>query len=309
MCTITMFINKSLGEKMAKSTSNKPKRKKASGWDKWKAKKKAKTIASVAKKAGLASVPVSPNLASVSGATGIPIAPPQPTTVLKNHYALILDRSGSMGRIRNETISAFNEQIKTVRLASRGQSTDISLFPFSSVPDQPTFFTAPVESLIELNYSTFVPSGSTALYDAIIAATDKLAALPDANDPNTSFLVTILTDGENNCSSATVEDVAQRVKTLQDTKRWTFTFVGANVDVGDVTKSFKLSAGNARSYSATPVGVSQMNSLHNFATNNFFSERSMGSTQSLNLYADAEKALAKQELADAMKKINLYPTT
>lgn len=286
------------------TNTGKPKRKKASGWDAWKAKKKA--AAAVGKPT--ISIPI--GLSSAVNATGIPVGTGTPsTTGLKNHYALILDRSGSMGRIRDAAIAAFNEQVQAVRLASRGQTTDVSLFPFSTVADPPTFFARSVEAFIELNHSTYSPRGDTALYDAIIAATNKLLSLPDANDPNTSFLVCILTDGEENHSNASAEEVAERIKSLQNTKRWTFTFVGANVDVGKITRTLSFSADNSRGYTASAAGVQHMNSMHRVATKSFFSERAMGSTQSLDLYKKAEEALKKQQEEEAKKSKTATPTS
>lgn len=266
----------------------KPKRKKASGWDKWKAKKKAQAAGNV----GLPT-PVAPPVNNVT------VAPP--AVALKNHYAIILDRSGSMGRIRESTIASFNDQVQAVRTASRGQATDVSLFTFSTRPDSPTFFTSPVDSLVELSYRNYAPSGDTALFDTIISATDKLAALPDANDPSVSFLVCIITDGEENCSRATASQVAERIQSLQDTKRWTFTFVGANIDIRSMAK-IGLAADNTRSFTSSPAGVQKMSALNSAATASYFSARGAGATQTLDLYKRAEAALKKQQDEEEAKR-------
>lgn len=275
-------------------TSTKPKRKKASGWDKWKAKKKAQAALNAGLPTPVVATPVVPTTPDSGG-----VATP-PAVALKNHYAIILDRSGSMGRIRESTIASFNEQVQSVRTASRGQATDVSLFTFSTHPDAPTFFTAPVDSLVELNTNTYRPSGDTALFDTIIAATDRLSALPDANDPSVSFLVCIITDGEENCSRTKPGQVAERIESLQATKRWTFTFVGANIDVRSMTK-LGVAADNTRSFTSTAAGVQKMSQLHSEATKSYFSARSAGATQTLDLYKRAEEALKKQQ-EEAAKK-------
>lgn len=275
---------------------NKPKKKKASGWDKWKAKKKA---AAVGGSVSAVPAPVGP--------VGAPV-PSTPLVAIKNHFAIILDRSGSMGTIRDATVKSFNEQVQTVRETSRGQQTTVSLFPFSDYADAPTFLAADVDKLKELTSELYRPGGNTALNDAIIAATDKLSALPDANDPNVSFLVVIITDGEENNSRHSSNDVSKRIKGLQDTKRWTFTFVGANVDIGRITRSLSLSAGNTRSYTASNVGVQSMSRLQSAATQSFFSARSAGATQSLDLYKKAEELLKKQQEEEAKKKASGTPT-
>lgn len=161
-------------------------------------------------------------------------------------------------------------------------------------------FTAPVDSLIELTYNSYYPSGDTALYDTIMKATDKLLALPDASDPSVSFLVAIVTDGEENNSRATAAQVSERIQSLQATKRWTFIFVGANVDIHSMTK-LGVSADNSRSFMSTNSGVRGMSALNREATASYFSARSAGATQSLDLYKRAEEALKRQQNEETKK--------
>lgn len=111
------------------NSSNAPKRKKASGWDKWKAKKKAQTTANTS-----LPTPVVPTTPGFGGTTETP------SVSLKNHFSIILDRSGSMRKIREATVASFNEQVQAVRTSSQGQATDVSLFTFSSHPDVPAFY-------------------------------------------------------------------------------------------------------------------------------------------------------------------------
>jgi len=221
--------------------------------------------------------------------------------MLKNHVVFILDRSGSMESIRDVTISAFNEQVQSIKRSSaaEGQQTDVSLFTFSNRPDEPTFFTAPVESLAELTKETYRPDGGTALYDTMLEATRRLGNLKDANDPETAFLVIILSDGEENASHATGDDVAKRLEALNETKRWTFTYLGCSA--GDLTKirSMGISASNSRSFVATAAGVSGTTALNNTATAQYFSMRSAGITSSDCLYDTAEAVLNSNNPANA----------
>lgn len=211
--------------------------------------------------------------------------------MLKNHVVFILDRSSSMESIRDATIKAFNDQVSAIREHSRGQLTDVSLFTFSSTPDAPTFFTAPVESLVTLNRDTFVPSGMTALYDTVLEATRQLTTLPDANDKDTSYLVVCLSDGDENSSHASGTEVSKRLEALQATGRWTFTYLGCSA--GDLTKmrAMGISAGNSRGFSYSAAGVESTSALNCAATSNYFTARSTGSSSVNNLYDQAEAQL------------------
>lgn len=220
---------------------------------------------------------------------------------LKNHVAFILDRSGSMESIRDVTISAFNEQIQSIKRSSaaEGQQTDVSLFTFSNRPDEPTFFTAPVESLVELNRESYRPDGGTALYDTILEATRRLSNLKDANDSETAFLVVILSDGDENASQATGEDVAKRLEALNETKKWTFTYLGCSAADLIKMRNIGISASNSRSFIATAAGVAGTTALNNTATAHYFASRSAGLTSSDCLYEQAEATLGITDPAGA----------
>lgn len=225
--------------------------------------------------------------------------------VLKNHVAIILDRSGSMESIRDSTIKAFNEQVQSIRVASRGQQTDISLFTFSNGPDEPKFFAAPVEGLVELTRETYAPDGGTALYDSILETTRRLGNLKDANEPETSFLIVIISDGDENASRATGEDVQKRLAALDATKRWTFTYVGCSV--ADMTKmrNIGISTSNSRSFTATAAGVAGSSTLNSTSTACYFTARASGSTQVNNLYDQAEAALGVVTTADGSISVSI----
>lgn len=210
------------------------------------------------------------------------------------HIAFVLDRSSSMESIREATIKAFNEQVATAKKASQGQETLVSLFTFSTRPDRATFLAAPVGALEELTTATYVPNGSTALYDTILEATDALKALPEADNPDTAFLVIILSDGEENSSLADGPAVSRRLEELQSTKRWTFTYLGCSEADLKRMRAIGISAGNSRLFAATNAGVDTTSALNCSATEAFFTARSVGQTAVANLYDQAEATLGVQ---------------
>ena len=75
----------------------------------------------------------------------------------------------------------------------------------------------PIEDVPPL---TFVPRGSTALYDAI----GKVLKMDLTGD----VMVAILTDGEENAST---KYTADHIRDLIEMKPWTFVYIGANQDV------------------------------------------------------------------------------
>lgn len=175
---------------------------------------------------------------------------------LRNHIAVVLDESGSMMAIRREIMAAFNEQVEVIRASATDQPTTISLVTFStSVPD-PAYWAQPVEAMRPLREADYRPNGLTAMLDAVGLTIDRLRALPDAEDENTSFLVLILSDGqENNSRRYSHGDIAERIQTLERTDRWTFAYIGANQDLTDVSERIHIPATNMMAFDSTPDGV------------------------------------------------------
>ena len=71
-------------------------------------------------------------------------------SLLKTRVAVILDRSSSMQSIRNETISAFNEQVDAIKETSKDMDTKVSLVTFSTEVDGPVVWNQPVGKLKKL---------------------------------------------------------------------------------------------------------------------------------------------------------------
>lgn len=206
-------------------------------------------------------------------------------STIKNRIAIILDRSTSMAVIHKEAVAMFNEQIRTIKEKNEDMDTRVSLFTFSTVADEPTVFNAPVTELLELSETDYIPRGWTAMYDGIGMAIDRLSALPEASDKDCAFLVMIITDGEENQSKKyTGYTIADRIKLLQATGKWTFTFMGANVDVEKMSKSLNILKGNATAFTPTMDGMLSAASMNSSAIASYLNTRTIGAHAPSELY-------------------------
>jgi hypothetical protein len=179
-----------------------------------------------------------------------------PEPVFRNHVAIVLDESGSMGAVRREIMDAFNEQVQTIRESAMDQPTTVSLVKFNtSVPD-PVYWARSVDAMHPLREEDYSPNGLTAMLDAVGLTVERLRALPDAEDENTSFLVLILSDGrENNSRRFSYGDIAERIAELERTDRWTFAYMGANQDLAAVSDDLSIPRSNMLAFDASPDGV------------------------------------------------------
>jgi len=143
----------------------------------------------------------------------------------------ILDRSGSMQPLQESAIVGFNEMIQS-QLDSPGDA-NVSLLLFDDefllVHDR-----RPIEEVGELDASTYVPRGTTALNDAIGRAIKgvgrKLSKEPEEKRPG-KVIMAIYTDGYENASTDyTIEKVNRMITHQRKNYNWEFIFLAANQD-------------------------------------------------------------------------------
>ena len=183
------------------------------------------------------------------------------STTKLTYVCFVLDESGSMGICRDATIDGFNEQTNAVRQnAKSGGKTSISLFRFGCPPNshpREFYFDKPVSDLLGISRETYSPYGNTPMYDAIGLALTRLETLPQTD--NTGFLVIVVSDGQENASQEwSSARLAEKVKALQNTGKWTFVYIGANQDLTQVRETFGLHAGNMMAYDGSVVGTRRM---------------------------------------------------
>jgi len=173
----------------------------------------------------------------------------------KVYNLIILDESGSMESIKHSTISGFNELVQTIKGIEKQypeQKHFISFVTFNGLGIKTHLDKQAVSSLSALDANTYRPDSMTPLYDAIGLSVLKLK-VDLAGQENTSVLVTILTDGEENVSK---EFTGQHIRKIIDEQKslgWTFTYIGANQDVERVAASISIT--NTMQFSANDADV------------------------------------------------------
>ena len=128
----------------------------------------------------------------------------------------LLDRSGSMASILNDTIGGYNSFIKS-------QSADggtMSLYLFDHEVNE-VYTDVPIDKVEPLTVETFIPRGSTALLDAIGYVLKK--------ETKKSVMI-ILTDGEENASTKFTHAHIKDLTEMHVKEGWDFVYLGANQD-------------------------------------------------------------------------------
>ncbi len=149
---------------------------------------------------------------------------------MQTHVTFVLDSSGSMAAIEDDTIGGFNSFLADQR-DEEGTAT-VTLYDFNTNVDR-VYEGTQIEDAPRLDSDTYTPGGRTALHDAIATAihetTDHLASL-DASERPENVIIVVLTDGKENASETPHDEVRNLVEARREKHGWEFLFIGANQD-------------------------------------------------------------------------------
>lgn len=172
----------------------------------------------------------------------------------ETYYLLIVDGSSSMNPLKKSTISGVNEQIDTIKSLEKefpDQKYNMSFMHFNSTITI-EYTNKQANSLDHISEGNYKCQGMTALLDAIGIGVrnlnekigDKIAS------GEASAVVVIITDGEENSSKEfDSKKIKSMIEELQNTERWTFTFVGANIDSITTARNYGINVNNVMQFS------------------------------------------------------------
>jgi uncharacterized protein YegL len=166
----------------------------------------------------------------------------------KTIYHLIVDKSGSMSDCIESTINGFNEQVNRIKhneLEFKEEEITMGLTTFNTFVDHHYFQLEPKAAEL-LNYQNYRPNGSTALMDAVGETVSQIERKIAESTLPTTVIVVILTDGYENASkSYNLVKIRNMISRLEETSKWTFSFIGATLDAVEVAESMSIKKQNS----------------------------------------------------------------
>ena len=208
----------------------------------------------------------------------------------KHYVVMILDRSGSMESIATEARLAFNQQVEDSKAAAAADprlNVEVCLVTFSTNVDKPEVWCEPINTAFLLTEEDYKPHGWTALKDAIGFTIQGLLKEPDINDPRTTVLMTVITDGQDNMSKEFVSNrLRSIIKQVQDTGRWTITLEGSGIEINDLVRETGLHENNTMSFDAGAQAFSERTITRSRLNNRYYSVVSNALNKGGNLSVD-----------------------
>jgi len=210
------------------------------------------------------------------------------------YVALILDKSGSMGNDRSNpnrvgaTIAGFNEQVQQLKEDAKDMDIKVCLVTFNGNVYEHLWLVSAGE-ISETNADGYIPSGSTAMYDALGYTIDKLQeTAPD--DENSAYMVVLMSDGQNNASKHYTPDaIFESRESLEKSGRWTFTYLGCSKEqIGRMAAKTGVKLGNAMAFGNDSIGIRRAFRAGKEGLGGYMARRRAGVMAVSNVYSDAE---------------------
>lgn len=175
---------------------------------------------------------------------------------------IILDESGSMSSVTEQTISGCNETINVARAQAQKNSDVLrsltSVYAFQEGGPLPSRYILKNEDSVKTRHITpqdYQPWGATPLLDAVGSTLSELKAVAATHEDATG-VITVITDGyENSSTQYSWKDVARLISGFKE-KGWTVNLIGANIDVDAMAA--KMNIDNRMAFTADHEDTKRM---------------------------------------------------
>lgn len=200
---------------------------------------------------------------------------------MKTMICMILDRSGSMAGRQGDVIGGVNQFLEEQK--KNTDPASIALVRFDTGYIERFRPMAALHSCQPLTAPDFMPRGGTPLLDAIGFTIDALDHDWLVEQPERCIVV-IVTDGEENASQTyTRARIKQMITSRQNSGKWSFVYLGADVDSFHEAGTMGVWASNTANYVKSAAG---MGAAYGTMSAHVHHTRTTGGTVAMNMGGD-----------------------
>ncbi len=231
---------------------------------------------------------------------------------LINYIGISRDHSGSMYSLAKAAATDYNETIQLLKESVDDTQDTIVSVVNCGTDRWPTVsidvLNTPIQRVNKLNSYSANATG-TPLFDSVGQLIDIFESIPDINNPDASFLIMAVTDGEENASKNWSNSrLTQKIKELQLTDRWTFVF---RVPKGYKTQLIRtgIPEGNIFEWDQTAAGVEQATNITKNAITEYYSGLKSGVKSTTKFFTnlnDVSLSDVKKTLTNISSQIKIW---
>jgi hypothetical protein len=167
----------------------------------------------------------------------------------KTLVTFLLDRTGSMASVVDDTIGGFNKYIDDLKTGDGNENITFNLIQFDSQGMDKLCVLKPIAEAPKLDQNNYIPRANTPLIEAsfktIRAVEKQLTKHPEYK----RIVITIQTDGQENWSGPDYTwDSLKKLVEEKTAEGWQFNFMGAGIDAYQQARHMGVAAGSTMSY-------------------------------------------------------------
>ena len=170
----------------------------------------------------------------------------------------LLDRSGSMSGMEEDTIGGYNSYLKEQRKNNVRVTTVLFDDQYELLHEREN-----IKNVHNLTRNEYYVRGCTALLDAI---GKTINLMDNKNTGKTIFIIT--TDGLENASSEYTKDKIKNL--IKKHKDWEFMYIGADIDSYKEGETIGIKKSNIANYSKSKKGMQKLFSSIGKASSSFY---------------------------------------
>jgi hypothetical protein len=170
---------------------------------------------------------------------------------MKKAAILLLDRSHSMTRIVDNTLSSINKYLAEVKVEPE---LEFTLITFDTISTDVLFRRMPIAEVPEITREHLVPRGATPLIDALCITIG--AAKQDYAADDRVIIISVTDGHENSSTEFRIGQLHALIKERSEAG-WQFVFLGASIDAYGDAGRFGIGAGTTMSYDSANRAMSE----------------------------------------------------
>lgn len=239
------------------------------------------------------------------------------TTVSKKIYVGISrDHSASMRSMTSAAMADYNETIAAIREQALAHEIDTVVsvvkcgaggYGNNGVERESTISSITVLKPLT-SYSA--PGSSTPLYDSVGDLITQFENLPDAKDPDVQFVIMAITDGgENSSRTWQTAKLRAKIRELQASDRWSFTFRVPRGYRNSLSNALGLYEDNVLEWETNSRGMATSTVQTREAFTKYYAEAKTGVKSTQKFFTnlkDVSVAEVKAALVDISAEVNLW---
>ena len=229
---------------------------------------------------------------------------------MKNYIGISRDHSASMTPIARFAAHDYNQLIGDIKNSATKNNLDTIMSVVkcgvgTSAAIIRDVTNSSINAVQPLNENQYETTGyGTPLFESVLTLIRDLKSTPDANSNDVSFLVMVITDGEENRSRpGSKQEMMNEIQRLQATDRWTFVFRVPRGGAKQTLVRYGIPEGNILEWDQTQRGVEAATVATSTAIESFYTGVKSGVLRSTSFYTNIDRGEARKVIKTQMKDI------